>query len=189
MTPTFPDRPFVGQLGRENTLQVLSRPDRIICRVTRGSVWFSQLILLFFGSFLAFVVWTAHQDRSFRMPLPFLILVWVLALACWGVFLRTLAGMARIEIVGDTGNVLFFRYNTRIPRRVVRRSEIRRIGVETQMYTSRSVQTANYLLSLHLEGDVKVPLCASPSEREVRLLETQLTTGIRMQKTPGDARA
>jgi hypothetical protein len=172
------DQPYVGQLGETNTLKVDHRPDRTVCHVSGGSVWFRQIMVLVWGLFLSFMLWTSLEERRFHIPLPFSIIVWVLAIACWAIFVRTLMGTPRVEVLGASGDFYFYRFNTRAPSRIIKRAEVKRIAVETQFYTYKSSQTVNYLACLYLEGDQKVPLCASPTEQVIRLLETQLTTGI-----------
>ena len=170
MPLSIPDKPFVGTVGKENSLAVDRREDRLICRVTRSSFWLIQIVLLLFGGALSAYLWSSRHSSAAPLPLPFMILAWVLTISCWLAFLRNLFGAPHLDLMYSTGEIRLFRRRSAEPWKKIQKNEMSGFEISQQFYSYRGRQAVNYLLSLLTVAGKRIPLCASTEEQMIRSL-------------------
>jgi hypothetical protein len=116
--------------------------------------------------------------RTFRIPLPFSLIEWLLAVACWLIFARNLRGTPHIEAVSASGDILFYSFNSSRPRRTLNQAEIARFAVESETYANRGPQTENFAVVLIKTADERIVLFASPEETLIRSLASDLASRV-----------
>ncbi len=170
MPTSFPDKPFVGFLGDENTLAVIRGDDRLLCKMTEASYRFRQAILVLFAGSLSALLWFTFDNPAARLPLPVSILVWTLTLICWFVLVRNLFGTPRLELRYGTGEIWLFKWRSAEPWKKFQKNEMRAFEISKQTYQYKSAESVNYLLSLLTVDGERVRLCASTDEQLIRSL-------------------
>lgn len=181
--------PFVGYVGRQNTVQITRERNGIVCRLNRSTYRLILLAMVLFGPVLTLVLWLNRDNVNLDGPGWLIIYIGtgivLLNLVAWLFLLRHLIFVRRIEVPYSSGDILFFRSRSGGAIDRIHRGDIQRIEMGEVMHLGEDGRTQNHTLSVVTRGAERTMLCVSTDRSLIREFAEDLAeiTGVEDIKT------